>query len=75
MCPVVNGDQGQYSRHRIHRNVQLKMSGSGVAVMRRDVTKEVQTCHVGELLYRQLGRLCESSLRCVWPKEYDGLLI
>ena len=62
MCPLVNVDQGQYIRHRVHRDVQLKIAESGGTVLRTDVMKEVQTCPVGEYIYRQFGQLCESSI-------------
>ena len=70
ICPLVNVDHGQYIRHRVHRDVQLEITESGVAVMRRCVTKEVQTYLVGEHIYRQLGPLCKSSLCCVWLRGW-----
>ena len=35
MCPLVNVDQGQYSHHRVHRDVQSKEVESGGTVVRR----------------------------------------
>ena len=46
VCPLVNVDQGQYIRHRVHRDVQTKEVESGGTVLRTDVTKQVQTCLV-----------------------------
>ena len=48
VCPLVNVDQGQYIRHRVHRDVQSKEVESGGTGWHIDVTKEVQTCPVGE---------------------------
>ena len=39
VCPLVNEDQGQCSRHKIHRDAQSKIMESGVTVVRTDVTK------------------------------------